>query len=52
MLAGIGFGVAPMWQRTGGSLAGLLRESGRAGSGSRRHTPRAMRSSSARLRSR
>jgi predicted permease len=38
MLAGIGFGVAPMWQRTRGSLEGLLRESGRGGSGSRRHT--------------
>jgi predicted permease len=38
MLAGIGFGVAPMWQRTRGSLEGLLRESGRAGGGSRRHT--------------
>ena len=37
-LAGIAFGVAPMWQRTRGSLEGLLRESGRAGSGSRRHT--------------
>ena len=51
MLAGIGFGLAPMWQRTRGSLEGLLRESGRAGSGSRTRT-RAMRSSSARLRSR
>jgi predicted permease len=38
MLAGIGFGVAPMWQRTRGSLEGMLRESGRTGSGSRRHT--------------
>ena len=37
-MTAIGFGVAPMWQRTGGSLEGLLRESGRAGSGSRRHT--------------
>jgi predicted permease len=37
MLAGVGFGVAPMWQRTRGSLEGLLRESGRGG-GSRRHT--------------
>jgi predicted permease len=38
MLAGIGFGVAPMWPRMRGSLEGLLRESGRVGSGSRRHT--------------
>ena len=39
MLAGVGFGVAPMWQRTRGSLEGLLRESGRGGgSSSRRHT--------------
>ena len=52
MLAGIGFGVAPMWQRTRGSLEGLLRESGRAGSGSRRHTHARNALSSARLRSR
>jgi predicted permease len=38
LIAGIGFGVAPMWRRTRGSLEGLLRESGRAGSSSRRHT--------------
>jgi putative ABC transport system permease protein len=38
MLAGLGFGVAPMWQGTRGSLEGLLRESGRGGSSSRRHT--------------
>ena len=38
VLAGIGFGVAPAIQATRPDLEGMLRESGRSGSGSRRQT--------------
>ena len=38
VLAGIGFGVAPAIQATRPDLEGMLRESGRGGSGSRRQT--------------
>jgi predicted permease len=38
LLAGIGFGIAPALQATRPDLEGVLRESGRSGSGSRRQT--------------
>jgi putative ABC transport system permease protein len=38
VLAGVGFGVAPAWQATRPDLDAVLRESGRGGSASRRHT--------------
>ena len=38
IVAGIAFGIAPALQFTRVSLEGVLRESGRSGSGSRHHT--------------